>query len=342
MLARRFTRLTKNRRMVTIRSVFVVTFGVCLTMGAVLGSFGAVYASPPSQSAGGDYAGSEFCSNCHDNIHSDWIDTRHAHAFSSPIFQRDWSELGSRTTCLACHTTGFDPSTGEYAEEGVTCEACHGPFILGHPGENMPITPDDTLCETCHDSTTDEWRTSKHAEVGIVCQACHDPHAQQPKAETITELCSNCHQDPGQQFTHGTHAQAGLVCSNCHMYTTPRERSPIEGLVPTGHTFTVGSEACIGCHQDTVHTRDVIVELTGDAVERGEVDIDELQLTIQDQDATIQDLEASSTVRLYLGLAQGAIIGLVTGGVAAWIVSQRIEYVEVDDEGDEHVQQEES
>ena len=30
-----------------------------------------------------------------------------------------------RKTCLKCHTTGYDETTGKYSEEGVTCEACH-------------------------------------------------------------------------------------------------------------------------------------------------------------------------------------------------------------------------
>jgi hypothetical protein len=29
--------------------------------------------------------------------------------------------------CFPCHTTGWDPATGTYAEPGVTCEGCHGP-----------------------------------------------------------------------------------------------------------------------------------------------------------------------------------------------------------------------
>lgn len=32
-----------------------------------------------------------------------------------------------RQTCWQCHTTGFDSRTQTYVEEGVTCEACHGP-----------------------------------------------------------------------------------------------------------------------------------------------------------------------------------------------------------------------
>jgi hypothetical protein len=115
------------------------------------------------------------------------------------------------------------------------------------------------------------------------------------------------------------------------MYTAPRGESPIGGLVPTGHTFSVGSDACIGCHQDTVHTRDEIIKLTGEIQQATTVDINSLQKAIEEQDQKIQSLEASNSVRLYTGLAQGAIVGLVTGGVAAWIVSRRIEVFEVEE-----------
>jgi membrane associated rhomboid family serine protease len=37
-------------------------------------------------------------------------------------------------------------------------------------------------------------------------------------------------------------------------------------------------------------------------------------------------------VRLYVGLAQGAIVGLIVGAVAAWIVSRRLRLV--DEEGE--------
>ncbi len=104
------------------------------------------------------------------------------------------------------------------------------------------------------------------------------------------------------------------------------------GLVPTGHTFTVGSEACIGCHQDTVHTRDTIVKLSGQVEGVQEVDTESLEKKVSEQDMTIQSLEAQSSVRLYTGLAQGAIVGLVTGAVAAWVVSRRIRVVEEEDE----------
>jgi formate-dependent nitrite reductase cytochrome c552 subunit len=314
--------------------VFGLLFCFCAVMGSLLAVIRPVSAAPaerPSYQVPG-YAGSQSCAQCHENIHTEWIGTRHAQAFSAPIFQRDWTQLGSQASCLECHTTGFDTQTGKYAEEGVTCEACHGPFQPDHPQSPMPITPNADLCGTCHKTTTDEWRASVHGQQGIQCQSCHDPHSQTPKADSVTELCTTCHQEPGDSFTHSTHANAGLECSNCHMYTNPRVDDPIMGLVPTGHTFTVGSDACIACHQDTVHTRDEIVKLTGEVSQLQTVDTATLEQTVQSQEQQIADLETQSANRLYIGLAQGAIVGLLVGGAAALVVSRGIRIVEIKDD----------
>ena len=322
----------RNNRKYYSWMAFLIAFSLCVALGITIALVRPVNAAPSADTTAQQvsYAGSDSCKQCHEGIVDAWQNTRHAQAFSSPIFQRDWGELGQKTNCLACHTTGFDPQTGSYAQEGISCEACHGPFQPNHPGQFMSITPDAELCATCHKNTTDEWRASKHAQAGVQCQACHNPHSQTPKADTITALCSNCHKERGDSFTHGTHASSGLECSNCHMYTPPRTEDPIEGLVPTGHTFSVGSDACIGCHQDTVHTRDEIVKLTGEVSQINTVDMATLQQQVSIQEETIKNLETKGTVRLYTGLAQGAIVGLITGGVAAWVVSRRIHIIEED------------
>jgi hypothetical protein len=113
------------------------------------------------------------------------------------------------------------------------------------------------------------------------------------------------------------------------MFTSPRTSDPILGLVPTGHTFTVGSDACIACHQDTVHTRDEIVKLSGEVAQLGSVDSATLQQQVQTQQQQISDLKTQSSNRLYIGLVQGAIVGLLTGGAAAWVVSRGIRVVVV-------------
>jgi sugar lactone lactonase YvrE len=116
------------------------------------------------------------------------------------------------------------------------------------------------------------------------------------------------------------------------MFTSPRTNDPIQGLVPTGHTFSVGSDACIACHQDTVHTRDEIVKLSGEVAQLETVDTVTLEQTVQSQEQQINDLKAQSANRLYIGLAQGAIVGLLIGGAAAWVVSRGIRIVEVEDD----------
>ena len=321
----------------SIVAVFMSFFLVSLVIGAAVSYAHPASAAPEIQSdqptpTPGGFVGSETCKTCHENIHAAWKDTFHANAFSSPIFQRDWSNLDSNTSCLECHTTGFDPQTGKYSEPGVTCESCHGPMQPGHPTQPMPIQPNAELCATCHKTTTDEWRASKHSQVGIQCQDCHSPHSQTRKADTITDLCTNCHKEPGDSFTHSTHANAGLECSNCHMYSPPRESDPINGLVATGHTFTVGSDACIGCHQDTVHSRNEIVKLSGEVTELQNEDLGTLQQQNTQLEDEVTTLKTQSTVRLYTGLAQGAIVGLIIGGAAAWIVSKRLVVEEVDED----------
>ena len=311
---------------------FLLVFTICLTIGVAVGLAQPASAAPnsaPNWQGETGYASSDACAGCHKDIHETWSGTLHSQAFSSPIFQEDWVKEGSADTCLECHTTGYDANTGEYAEAGVACEACHGPLQQGHPEQPMTITPDYTLCAGCHKTTTDEWQASRHGQISLNCEACHNSHSQKPLAATVSELCTNCHKDTGSSFTHGTHANSGLECSDCHMAAASHTTST-GGLFATGHTFVVGSEACINCHKDTVHTRDTIVKLSGE--QTGEaLTLDELEKKVSEQEHAIQNLESQNTVRLYTGLIQGAIVGLIVGGVAAWVVSQRIRFVEVED-----------
>jgi predicted CXXCH cytochrome family protein len=311
---------------------FVLVFAICLAIGVAISLAQTVSAAPsPAQGWPGEtgYTTSETCAGCHSDIHETWSGTLHSQAFSSPIFQADWVKQGSTNSCLECHTTGYEASTGKYAEEGVACEACHGPMQQGHPENPMPVTPDYTLCARCHKTTTDEWQASKHGQIKLNCESCHNPHSQEPRAATVNELCTNCHKDTGSSFTHGTHANSGLQCSDCHMSAASHTTST-GGLFATGHTFAVGSETCINCHKDTVHTRDTIVKLTGE--QTGEaLTADELEMKVSEQERSIQNLESQSSVRLYTGLIQGSIVGLIVGGVAAWVVSRRIRFVEVEE-----------
>jgi hypothetical protein len=128
------------------------------------------------------YVGSRVCAECHateasgaQSIH--WMQSAHARSYW--MLKTDWARhlisirdeyhgVEDPTTdgrCLKCHTTGAqDPDFGAAAsfrrEEGVGCEACHGPgsayvdpaimadreAFLSHGGR----LPDEATCRQCH------------------------------------------------------------------------------------------------------------------------------------------------------------------------------------------------
>ncbi len=106
-----------------------------------------------------DFVGSKFCISCHKGTHPDavngWRQSRMA-----TTFQRIKDEP-VKDNCLPCHTTGYNPETGHYIEEGVACEACHGPgkeavklVLRGRADEHkkmIRINPQSKLvCARCH------------------------------------------------------------------------------------------------------------------------------------------------------------------------------------------------
>jgi hypothetical protein len=82
----------------------------------------------------------------------------------------DWLEADGYnwlTNCAGCHTTGLDVETGEWVDDGVQCEACHGPGKDHIPlVDELPrraseedilavrasivLSPDPQICGQCH------------------------------------------------------------------------------------------------------------------------------------------------------------------------------------------------
>lgn len=63
-----------------------------------------------------------------------------------PYKVKDWKETPMTKQCNGCHVTGFDPATGQFAEFGIGCEACHGPGSRHVANRRMTQSGECTLC----------------------------------------------------------------------------------------------------------------------------------------------------------------------------------------------------
>jgi hypothetical protein len=172
--------------------------------------------------------------------------------------------------CGKCHTTGWVstedggvPSLvgfdGEYSEEGVQCEACHGMGALhanSPSSENIVINIEASSCGTCHSrndgaeisasdgfifnySQYDEMSSTAHKDFS--CVTCHDPHASVKHGETagIVKNCTECHTD----IKNPTHN--GADCVMCHMPYASKSASSINKYVADiqTHIFKINTAA---------------------------------------------------------------------------------------------------
>jgi hypothetical protein len=135
------------------------------------------------------YIGTKTCKLCHNStlkgkIYDAWDSTKHATAYVTLANQQSKTiaeEMGIEdaqqdTSCLKCHVTGFGlPATAKYSmEEGVTCEACHGPGehyddirVMTKPDlyeQNGMIKPDEDLCVTCHNQESPTYKPFNYDE----------------------------------------------------------------------------------------------------------------------------------------------------------------------------------
>ena len=122
------------------------------------------------------YVGSQKCMKCHVGLTYPHVERWLRIKFKSldlvkkaPDYIAGDEEY--RKKCFKCHTTGYDEATGEYSEEGVTCEACHGPgeayayfMEIGKASEGQKIAKVGTygspynVCGPCHHSRGHEMR----------------------------------------------------------------------------------------------------------------------------------------------------------------------------------------
>jgi predicted CXXCH cytochrome family protein len=270
------------------------------------------------------------CSECHLDVTGAWTASPHAHAFNDPNFQEGWQGNGQPGECLLCHTTGYQAGTGSYLAEGVTCEGCHGPASSAHPPAAAPLKADTEYCGTCHIPTLSEWRLTGHGAAGVGCMDCHDPHSQKALFAVADDMCLNCHKEEMGDYLENLHHQKDIGCVDCHALVIPPETPPQDGLVPTGHQFTITTQTCIACHTDTLHAGFSLPGYeNGASADPPEQAVPESSPPTASADAVeaisaeqqVQMLEAALANRSLVELFQGGLVGLALGGTTAWLIA---------------------
>ncbi len=232
------------------RLTFQFSVGLIFALPLALISFAFAQAGAPTATPAGQ---APQCKDCHAEFQTAWEDGAHGKAITDPAFQSEWEAEGKPKECLGCHTTGFDPVTGTYQAEGVTCNACHDPVASNHPLAPASMSRSASLCGECHRDTYFEWQASKHGQSDLTCVNCHDPHATSLRAKDASTLCASCHGTRVAAFGHTHHAAQGLTCVDCHIGDS-NGKNGIMGKGKHSHTFAVNLDKCTKCHAAEMHS----------------------------------------------------------------------------------------
>lgn len=152
------------------------------------------------------YIGTAKCKMCHNSeakgkIYDKWASTGHAKAYQTLLNEQSIAiakkmgidDASKSDKCLRCHVSGYkEPSADKYSmEEGVTCEACHGPGsdywtmkIMQDKKTAMAnglVEPSEELCVKCHNKDSPTYKPFKYADAYKLVEH-HTPKAA-PKTE---------------------------------------------------------------------------------------------------------------------------------------------------------------
>ncbi|MEE9553468.1 MAG: hypothetical protein V3W18_04150 [candidate division Zixibacteria bacterium] len=142
--------------------------------------------------------------------------------------------------CGRCHTTGYVESdtdhqgnlpgmVGTWAEDGITCERCHGPGgqHASYPADiDMQVDHSSELCGECH------YRSEDHrilASGGLIRH--HEQYDEMLSAGHANQLCVGCH-DPHKSAKYDAVNAIIADCVDCHSTTVSHP----------------GTDDCVLCH----------------------------------------------------------------------------------------------
>lgn len=168
--------------------------GMILAAAAVVGVVmtGSSKISVSQNNKGVGYVGSNKCVLCHEEMDDSvkqWQKSKQANAMDA-LKSKDAKQYSKDAEndpkCLKCHTTGYENGGFSLSEhpkkrkknEGVTCEACHGPgekyvevmvkadeekkygeeVVKAAVAKGLIEKPDEKVCKTCHNEESPTYK----------------------------------------------------------------------------------------------------------------------------------------------------------------------------------------
>jgi hydroxylamine dehydrogenase len=155
-------------------------------------------------------------------------------------------------TCITCHSESSpgvvaDWKLSKHAENGITCEDCHGAEHNTAENYRLAKLPTPQTCNQCHEEQVTQFSKGKHAMAWTAQNAMPTIHWQPMSLIDGMKGCGACHKiglksdDEIKKLNeqHGGHGNAS--CDACH----------------TRHTFSVEEarqpQACQTCHMGFDH-----------------------------------------------------------------------------------------
>ncbi len=152
-------------------------------------------------------------------------------------------EVDKPFNCGRCHTTGYVEEgnqhdlpgmIGTWAQDGIRCEACHGPASV-HIGNPQTHPANGKDCAECH-YRDDEFRMPWKGGFGrhhqqaedlshsphsfFDCVTCHEPHRSvlyNDGGIPDDFSCSNCHAGNEENSYYLVDGMENVTCTECHM-----------------------------------------------------------------------------------------------------------------------------
>ncbi len=185
-------------------------------------------------------------------------------SFRSNSAQTPVAHLVGSATCATCHTNLAKNFMHTFhSQQGVQCEACHGPGSLHVQGggdiskidtfQYQSAAKDNSACLSCHkrDTGIRHWSSGIHAANNVRCVDCHQVHPGVLKAKeagrngfnTAPDAATNAdYVSPETKVFVESRAQINANCLRCHRNVEAQMSMPYH------HPLREGKMSCIDCH----------------------------------------------------------------------------------------------